>query len=95
MNELKSISPYFHIEQNVSDSFNKLKGELFNLIEATIVDEKQADAIKGLIRGFANNAYSSCANNMRDVALNAKYINKEEFDDFPPMSVNPLNSREF
>lgn len=94
MNELKSVSHYFFIESNVSDSFNQLKGKLFNLIEASISDEKQASAIKGLIRGFANDSYSSCVQHMREVALNANYISKQEFDDFPPMSVNPLISKE-
>jgi len=92
MNELKSVSQYFFIEGSVSDSFNKLKGQIFNLIEASVTDEKQAKALKGLIKSFANEGYANCAKEMRKIALHAGYLSKEDFDDFPPMSANPLGN---
>lgn len=42
---------------SMSNDFNKLKGKLFNLVEATIPDAGQAAAIKGLIKGFCNDAF--------------------------------------
>lgn len=41
----------------ISVDFNKLKGKLFNLVEATVTDKAQADAVKGLIRGFCNDSF--------------------------------------
>ena len=38
----------------VSVQFNQLKAKLFNLIEASTIDEKQREAMKGLVKGFCN-----------------------------------------
>lgn len=43
----------------VSVQFNQLKGKLFNLVEASAVDEKQREAMKGLIKGFCNQQYKN------------------------------------
>lgn len=41
----------------VSDQYNKLKAQLYNLVESSVTDEKQREAMKGLIKGFCNEAY--------------------------------------
>jgi hypothetical protein len=43
----------------VSVQLNQLKAKLFNLIEATSTDAKQQEALKGLVKGFANTAYKN------------------------------------
>lgn len=42
-----------------SVQFNQLKAKLFNLVEASVTDEKQREAMKGLIRGFCNHHFKA------------------------------------
>lgn len=41
----------------VSTQLNQLKAKLFNLIESTSTNEKQQEALKGLVKGFSNTTY--------------------------------------
>lgn len=90
--EKNGVSQYFQIEGIVSNSFNRLKGKMFNLIEATITDKQQCEAVKGLIKGFANDEYANCASDLRYQARDMKLLTVEESEDFPPMSASPLDS---
>lgn len=49
-----SVTEYYDI---VSVQFNQLKAKIFNLIEASIPNEKQQRALNGLIKEFCNTAY--------------------------------------
>lgn len=51
-----SIYEYHDI---VGVQFNRLKGKLFNLIEASTIDEKQRIAMKGLVKDFCNSQYNN------------------------------------
>lgn len=46
-------------EDIVSCQFNQLKGKLFNLIESSITEEKQREAMKGLVKDFCNEKYKN------------------------------------
>lgn len=90
--ELESINSYFFIEGCVSDSFNRLKAKIFNIIEATGIEDKQSEAIIKLIKGIANDEHINCSKHMRKVALTAEIITDEEVKTFPPISSNPLET---
>ncbi len=70
------VNNYWRLEHDVARGYNRLKAKLFNLIEASVTDKSQSEAIKGLIRGFANDEYAQCINNMRYTAEDAGYIEK-------------------
>lgn len=91
--EKEGVSSYFKLEGVVSNSFNRLKGKMLNLVEAIITDNQQCDAVKGLIKGFANDEYANCANDMRWIARDIELLSKDESEDFPQMSANPLDSK--
>ena len=76
--EPKICITYWHIESRVSNGFNRLKAKLYNLVEASVVDQKQADAMKGLIKGFANDEFMSCIRDMRSDAIDMELINDPE-----------------
>ena len=86
MSELKQIDKYWYLEKTVSNNFNRLKAKIYNLIEASIVDKKQQDAVKGLVKGFANDEYSLCIQDMRYTAENAGYIKDVHY----PIPSEPL-----
>jgi len=90
--ETVEVNHYWHLEHDVSFSFNRLKAKLYNLIEASINDREQSQAVKGLIRGFANDEYVRCIESMRHTARMAEFIEKEAFEDIPPMTAEPLES---
>jgi hypothetical protein len=71
------IYSYYELERNVSDGFNRLKGKIYNLIEATITDKEQQKAIVGLIKGFANDEYKLCISNMKYTARLMKILDDE------------------
>lgn len=87
------IPSYWWIEDAVAHSLNRLKGQIFNLIEASVPEERQQEALKGLIRGFANEEFRRCVVDMRDQAREAGLLPKGEDSDTPPLSVYPLESR--
>lgn len=76
--ETVELNYYWGLEHEVSNSFNRAKGKIFNLIEATIIDEKQSSAVKGLIKGFMSEEYSGCLRAMRSHAVEAEYITEVE-----------------
>ncbi len=71
-----SVNNYWRLEHDVASGYNRLKAKLFNLIEASVTDKSQSEAIKGLIRGFANDEYARCIDLMRYTATDAGYIEK-------------------
>ena len=83
-------SGYWIIESDVSNGFNRLKAKIFNLIEATITDEKQAQALKGLVKGFSNDEYKIVIDNMRFDARNSGYIPEGVESSIPPLAAEPL-----
>ena len=72
------MNKYWYLEKTVSNNFNRLKAKVFNLIDASITDKQQATAVKGLIKGFANDEYRLCINDMRFTARDAGYIESED-----------------
>lgn len=86
---------YWGLENDVATSFNRLKGKLFNLIEATITDKVQCEATKGLIKGFANDEFKICVKNMRYSAEAIGLLQKVDIDGFLPESAEPLENRTF
>lgn len=86
MNELKQIDKYWYLEKTVSNNFNRLKAKIFNLVDASIIDKQQATAVKGLIKGFANDEYRLCIEDMRYTAEDAGYIKDVHY----PIPSEPL-----
>lgn len=93
MKETVELNLYWGFEHTVSNNFNRLKAKAFNLIEATTTNEQQAQAIKGLIRGFANEEYRLCVEDMRQNAVAAGLITQLEADSCPPMLAGPLDTK--
>lgn len=85
---------YWGLENDVAGGFNRLKAKLFNLIEATVTDKVQQDAVKGLIKGFSNDEYKLCIQNMRETAKSAGYIERDIVDGTPWVA-EPLEFRTF
>ena len=46
-----------HYRSGISGQFNQLKAKLYNAIEASGLDDRQSNALKGLIKGFCNHHY--------------------------------------
>lgn len=65
---------YYSLEDLVSHGFNVFKGKLYNLVEASMPDKIQAEALKGLIKGFANDTYRNTVTDMRWYARNGGLI---------------------
>src|SRR3990167_5101645 len=89
----KKIPGYWWIESVVGGSFNRLKAKCFNLIEASVVDKSQQEALKGLIKGFANDEYQSCLEDMRYEAKQAKIIDEKADSIIPPIGVYSLENQ--
>lgn len=88
------VKSYWSLENDVSTGFNRLKAKIYNLIEATITEEQQQKAIKGLIKGFANDEYNICIENMRYSARCANLIPENEGQSIIPLSAEPLEISE-
>ena len=54
----------FVYKEQTHNHFDMLRGKIFNLLEASITDEKQCEALKGLIRGFSNEAEGKISDNV-------------------------------
>ncbi len=84
------VPSYYWTENAVANSYNRLKGKMFNLIESTIVNETQCAALKGLVKDFANTEFRRCIEDMRYEAKQAGLITEENpllSDSIPPLSV--------
>lgn len=88
----KTTYSYWDLENVLSNNFNRFKAKLFNLVEASIANKEQSEAIKGLIKGFANDEYKNCVEEMRYHARLANLYPKGEDSSIPPLSANPLES---
>lgn len=75
------VPSYYWVENKVAHSFNRLKAKVFNLIEASVTDKIQQEALKGLIKGFANEEYHKCLVSMREEAVLADIIKPAEAND--------------
>lgn len=84
---------YWALEHNVARSFNRLKAKIYNLVEASVSDKTQQEALKGLVKGFANDEYRLCVDEMRFIAMEMKLIDEE--DRKLPAPAQPLESRVF
>lgn len=93
MVENVKVNMYWCLEHDVALRFNRLKAKLFNLVEASVPDKTQQEALKGLVKGFANDEYKLCLEDMRLEAINAGWLKKEELNF--PQSAEPLENRQF
>ena len=70
----------YEVYDITSVQFNKLKGKLYNLIEASVPDKSQQEAIKGLIKGFCNTGYKNTMIDLEGLLLRMGLIAKQSFD---------------
>ena len=63
------VGNLFHYEKFVSESMNKLRAQIFNLLEASVTNEKQCNALKGLIKGFSYENQNDIVENIGDILL--------------------------
>lgn len=68
---------YWEFERIVAWNFNRLKAKLYNLIEGS-VEEGKKEALKALIKGFANDEYKMCIREMRYHGRALKIIGEGE-----------------
>lgn len=47
----------YEYEDLISVHFNRIKAKFYNTIEASITNERQLEAIKGLVKSFCNDEY--------------------------------------
>lgn len=85
------MNKYWYLEKTVSNNFNRLKAKIFNLVDASITDKQQATAVKGLIKGFANDEYRLCIGDMRYTARDAGFIDSED-STIPEIGAEPLEN---
>lgn len=85
---------YWDLEAVVSNSFNRLKAKVYNLIEASVIVKAQQDAMKGLIRGFANDEFRNCLGDLRYYARLAKFLaeGEDSASTLPPLGAEPLET---
>lgn len=77
------------IESNFSNSMNKLKGKIFNLVDVLNLEKEQKKSFIDLIKGFANDEYHTFVGNLRYEAMNKGLI--EDMNDVPPIIAEPLD----
>jgi len=56
----------YEFEGITSAQFNQLKGKLYNLVESSVIDEKQRNAMKGLVKDFCNEKYRNTIGDLKD-----------------------------
>ena len=62
----------------LNQHFNKLLARLLNLAETSTRDKQQAEAMKGLIKDFVNEAYYPCIREIEDFCREKGIISKLE-----------------
>lgn len=87
-------SGYWLLENEVSHGLNRMKAKIYNLIEASIPDTKQQEALKGLIRGFANDEYGIMVSNLRHISREIGFLEEGDDSEIPPMPAFPLEVRD-
>jgi hypothetical protein len=65
-------------EPMLHQEFNVLKARLMNLAETMARDDKQANAIKGLMKDFVNKAYYGSHRSIEDYARYFKIIEESD-----------------
>jgi hypothetical protein len=83
---------HWEYERTIAWSFNRLKGKIYNLIEASIDNEQQKIALKGLIKGFSNDEYKKCVEETRFVSIQLGLSKREDYD--MPHSAEPLENKD-
>ena len=77
----------------VSAQFNQLKAKLYNVIEASLIEEKQREAVKGLVKGFCNENYKNTIIDLEYFLKGLGVIDQNEGASIPPLSAEPLENR--
>lgn len=62
----------------ISSQFNQLKAKLFNLIEASYSDKEQKEAMKGMIKGFCNEAFMNTKIDIRGLFERLGFVGGKE-----------------
>ena len=83
---------YWEFERIVAWSFNRLKGKIYNLIEASVESEDRQKAVKGLIKGFSNDEYKLCVEEMKWHGVKCQLLKEEEMHGVP-QSAEPLENK--
>jgi hypothetical protein len=81
---------YWELEESVSRYFNRLKGKIYNVIEASVPDKTQQNALKGLVKGFANDEWRYNVQDMRLYARRLKLLGEGEDCSVDMLSAEPL-----
>jgi len=87
-NEFAVVSPW-NFNGILSDNLNRLKGKLYNLIESSISNEQQCNAVKGLIKDFCNSTYKTSYADMKFLMERLDLLNDS---DDTPMTAEPLEN---
>ncbi len=82
---------YWESERIVAWSFNRLKAKLYNLVEGSVEKDKK-DALKALVKGFANDEYKMCIREMRYWGRSAKIL--DEGSDSSLEIAEPLENKD-
>ncbi len=72
-------------EPILQQQFNQLRARLLNLAESSTRDKSQAEAMKGLMKDFCNQAYYACRDQMEAFARDKGIIQKGEGQCQPPV----------
>lgn len=79
----------------ISTHLNRLKGKLYNVIEASSDNKERCEAQKGLIKGFCNEAYKTLVDDIESfLRRTGMELECDIEGGFPPHSANPLESIE-
>lgn len=62
----------------LNQHFNRLRARLLNLAETSTRDKQQAEAMKGLIKDFVNEAFFPCMREIEDFCREKGVISKGE-----------------
>jgi hypothetical protein len=68
----------------LNQHFNRLRARLMNLAEASTRDKQQADAMKGLMKDFVNEAYFPALHEIEEFLRDKGVISKGEGQNLAP-----------
>ncbi len=84
------IGSIYEYHDIVGVQFNRLKGKLFNLIEASTIDEKQRQAMKGLVKDFCNSQYNNVIGDLEYWITNMGFIIEKTIPTCEPLGSEQL-----
>src|SRR3990167_5081306 len=70
-----SIAEYYDI---ISAQYNQLKAKLYNLVEASVTDKEQREALKGLIKGFCNEHFRNTEQDMHGLLARLQFFKESD-----------------